>query len=85
MNVTIYNVKRTSMPTYFNELLNDRCMSLCSSNQPLLAIHWCRTEYRRHTFSVATAENWNKLLVDVEIISLIISDLPNLTLSSNPV
>ena len=38
-----------------------------SSRQPLLAVRRCRTDYGRRAFSVAAAENWNKLLIDVQL------------------
>ena len=42
-------------------------MSLRSSRQPLLAIRCRRTDYGRRAFSVAAAEKWNKLLIDVQL------------------
>ena len=59
------------MPSYLHNLVSDRCtsssLSLRSSRQPLLAIHQCKTAYGRHAFSVAAAENWNKLPIDVQL------------------
>jgi len=42
-------------------------MSLWSSSQPVLELRCCRTDYGRHAFSVATAENWDKLPIDIQL------------------
>jgi len=42
-------------------------MSLRSSSQPLLEIRRRRTDYVRRAFSVAAAENWNKLPIDIQL------------------
>jgi len=42
-------------------------MSLRSSRQPLLEIRRFRTEYGLSAFSVAAAENRNKLLIDIQL------------------
>jgi len=38
-----------------------------SIRQPLLEIRRCKTDYGRLAFSVAAAENWNKLPIDVQL------------------
>jgi len=52
---------------YGHHVNRSSSMSLRSSRQPLPEIHRCRTDLGRRAFSVAAAENWNKLPLDIKL------------------
>jgi len=67
LNVITYNVKKTSMPSYLSNLLNDRCIS-----------SWMSLRSSSQTFSkfvvvelimavVLPPKNWNKLRIDIQL------------------